>query len=312
MVGAVNVNSGKEIARAYGRRADRLAGFAFVDETKPTVVRAAWPAQCRGMAVMVSGARTADEPERYSVTGAIETKAEGDRIGDAALGYAWHGWPIAPGAHPTPGQHGSWPVPLAAALPYRGPMGTNDVARCWHHHPHAVLLAAGLSIDVLAVRQPLASHLLDTLGEHGPIAALPDGWWLVFVEAGQPPEPLPGHTMRYHGPGSWVPLPPTRLGQGQLTWYIDPASTGWRPLRRDRLHHALCSGQPRPGHERQEPATTRPTAEPTTLPAGQPRRRRPPQRPAPSYQPRPKNITLLVAGDRPLFEVTHLTQQPPG
>jgi hypothetical protein len=36
------------------------------------------------------GTRTADEPERYSVTGAIETDAEGDRIGEAPLGYAWH------------------------------------------------------------------------------------------------------------------------------------------------------------------------------------------------------------------------------
>jgi hypothetical protein len=107
-----------------------------------------------------------------------------------------------------------------------------------------------------------------------------------------------------------VPLPPTRLGQGHLTWHIDPASTGWRPLRRDRLHHALRSGQPRPGHERQESATTRPTVEPTTLPAAQPRRRRPQQRRSPSRQPRPKNITLLVAGDRPLFEVTHIPQQP--
>ena len=238
-----------------------------------------------------------------------ETEAEGDRIGDAALGYAWHGWPIAPGAHPTPCQNGGWPVPLAAALPYQGPMSTNDVARCWHHHPHAVLLATGLSIDVLAVRAPLASQLLHTLGEHGPVAELPDGQWLVFVEAGQPPEPPPGHTGRYHGLGSWVPLPPTRLGHGHLTWHVDPASTGWRPLRRDRLHHALRAGQPASD---QKPATTRPIAEPTALPGAQPHRRRPHRRPSPLRQPRPKNITLLVAGDRALFEVTNISRQPPG
>jgi hypothetical protein len=241
------------------------------------------------------------------VTG--EPEAEGDRIGDAALGYAWHGWPIAPGAYPTPCRRGGWPVPLAAALPYHGPMSTNDVARCWHHHPHPILLATGGSIDVLTVRAPLASQLLDTLGEHGPIAKLPDGQWLLFVEAGQPPEPLPGHPMRYHGPGGWVPLPPTHLEQGQLTWHIDPASSGWRPLRRDRLHHALRTGQPSPAAE---PAPTSPAAQPTTLPAAQPHRRRAHQRASQPRQPRPKNITLLVADDRPLFEVTHLTQQPPG
>jgi hypothetical protein len=49
-----------------------------------------------------------------------------------------------------------------------------------------------------------------------------------------------------------------------------------------------------------------------TLPTAQPHRRRPPQRPAPSRQPRPKNITLLVTDDHPLFEVTHIPQQPPG
>jgi hypothetical protein len=53
------------------------------------------------------------------------------------------------------------------------------------------------------VRQPLAGQLLEMLGEHGPVAVLPNGRWLVFVEAGQPPELLTGHTMRYHGPGSW-------------------------------------------------------------------------------------------------------------
>jgi hypothetical protein len=240
-------------------------------------------------------------PERYSITGEPEPEAEGDRIGDAAFGYAWHGWPIAPGAHPAPCRRDGWPVPLTGALPYHGPMSTNEVARCWHHHPHAVLLATGLSIDVLAVPAPLASQLLHTLDRPGPIAALPDGQWLMFIEAGQPPEPPPGHPMGYHGPGSWVPLPPTHLDQGQLRWHIDPASTGWRPLRRDRLHHALLhAGQPRPD---QQPATT--------SPAAQPRHRRTPRRPAPSRQPRPKNITLLVTGDRPLFEVTNITRNHP-
>jgi hypothetical protein len=65
------------------------------------------------MAVMVSDERTADfdaaigprelllRHGAYSMTGEPETEAEGGRIGEAALGYAWHGWPIAPGAMPA-------------------------------------------------------------------------------------------------------------------------------------------------------------------------------------------------------------------
>jgi hypothetical protein len=52
----------------------------------------------------------------------FETEAAGDRIAESALGYAWHGWPIAPGAYPTPCRRGDRPVPLAAAQLYHGPM----------------------------------------------------------------------------------------------------------------------------------------------------------------------------------------------
>jgi hypothetical protein len=55
---------------------------------------------------------------------------------------------------------------------------------------------------------------------------------------------LLGRTMRYHGRQSWLPLPPTRIGQ-----------------------------HPSPPHTR---------------------------------QPQPRHLTLLVTGDRPQFEVTHL------
>jgi len=62
--------------------------------------------------------------------------------------------------------------PAAGTTTPRGPAGH----RTEHRRPRRV--------------QPLASHLLDTLGAHGPISALPDGQRLVFVEAGQPPEQL--------------------------------------------------------------------------------------------------------------------------
>jgi hypothetical protein len=31
-----------------------------------------------------------------------------------------------------------------------------------------------------------------------------------------------------HGPGSWVPAPPTRTPLGRVRWEVHPAVTGWR------------------------------------------------------------------------------------
>jgi hypothetical protein len=212
----------------------------------------------------------------------VTVEADGDRIGEAALRYAWHGWPIAPGTHPAPRRRGSWPVPLAAVLPYRGAMGTNDVARFWCDHPYPVLLAAGLAMDVFQVRQPLATQLLHALRQPGPVATLlPEGHWLFFVEAAQPPEQPPGRAVHYHGPGCWLPLPPTRIGRRQMSWHIDPASIGWRLVRRSWFDEVLRTVQPR-------------------------RRRHQPSSPQQSCA---RNLTLLVASDRPLFAETHVNPE---
>jgi hypothetical protein len=154
-----------------------------------------------------------------------------EETGDAALRYAWHGWPILPGAQPAEPRPGQWPAPLDAALPYRSPMGTNDVVRSWHGQPHPVLLATGLTIDVFEMPRSQGTELLQQLEPHGPVAVLPGGRWLFFVEAGPAPsdELLP-RTVRYYGEGGWVPLPPTRIGHRSVTWHIDPASVRWRML----------------------------------------------------------------------------------
>lgn len=227
------------------------------------------------------------------VTVAVDDAA----IGEAALRYAWHGWPIAPGGQPTPPRDDGWPAPLPGALPYRGPMSTNDVVRHWHH-PHPVLLAAGLTIDAFQLSQRDGTALLDKLGQHGPVAALPDGHWLLFIETGQPlPEELLGPTVRYHGAGSWVPLPPTRLGQRQLTWHIDPASTGWRLFRRDWFASGpRPAPPPRPLPQPHAPLST---LRPGSPPASPPRSRRP----------HPRHYTPRLASDCATFQVTSLNQE---
>jgi hypothetical protein len=227
-------------------------------------------------------------------------EVEGDGIGEAALRYAWHGWPIAPGVEPNPCPRNGWPVPLTAALPYHGPMSTNDVERYWHHHRHPVLLAAGLTIDVVEVRQSFGAELLQRSGQHGPVAVLPDGQWLFFVEVGTPPsDELLDRNVRHYGAGSWVPLPPTPIGEYPITWHTDPASAGWRPFRRTWFGgelHPVPPSRHRPTQHRAQPSQPRPRLRH----AGQPR----------SPEPPPRHHTQLVASNRATFQVTYPNQEP--
>jgi hypothetical protein len=101
-----------------------------------------------------SDSTPAGNPERPRCP--MTTDADSDAIGEAALRYAWHGWPIIPGTRPATPRMRGWPTPLAQALPYRSPISTNDVTRYWHHHDHPILLATGLTIDVLAARHRTA------------------------------------------------------------------------------------------------------------------------------------------------------------
>lgn len=224
-----------------------------------------------------------------------------DGLREAALRYAWHGWPIVPGTPPSTKCADDWPVPLEAALPYRGPISTNDVARYWQDEACPLLLVTGLTIDVVEVRQSLGSTLLEKAGRHGPVAVLPGRRWLFLVEAGKPPpdDDLLGRKVRHHGAGSWVPLPPTRLGQRPMRWHTDPASVRWRLFRHDQL-----SPVPRPATQPQP--TRRPPAPISQL---HPSHQHPDR--APSYTPGPRHHTLLVAGSRATVHVTFMHHGKP-
>lgn len=166
------------------------------------------------------------------------------QLRDAAFDYAEHGWPVAPGVRPVPHRRDGWPVPASVALPYHGPMNSTAVAMHWQRHPYSVLVGAGFQcLDVFRLRPPAAAGALQEIADtrqHGPVAVLPDEQWLFLVEAGDPPpNDVLGRQVRYHGPGHWVPLPPTRLGRRHVTWHIEPASTGWRLFPRARFFEAL-------------------------------------------------------------------------
>lgn len=172
------------------------------------------------------------------------------QLRDAALTYAEHGWPIAPGVRPVPRRRDGWPVPDPAVLPYHGPMNPNAVGMYWRERPYAVLVGTGFHwLDVFRLRQPTATKILESIsdaGKCGPVAVLPDEQWLFLVEAGDaPPAELLGRQVRYHGPGDWLPLPPTRIGRHAITWHVGPASVGWRLFPREELYKALRATRPR-------------------------------------------------------------------
>lgn len=171
------------------------------------------------------------------------------------------------------------------------------VATWWRVRPYSVLLATGRTFDVLDVPAYLGRAALDVTrpaGEpadvvdrragldrrnavparsatvadqvRGPVAVTPGGRWMFLVRPGEPLRPeldLCLYVVR-HGPGSWIPAPPTRLPEGAVRWVVPPEEIRWRlpepqPVQ-DLLVDALRSlapALPRPLVTAQLPAPRR-------------------------------------------------------
>lgn len=173
----------------------------------------------------------------------------------AAREYAAAGWPVAPGAwwddaesryrcaQPgcvTQGLHPTVPdvdSVLRRCMVNVGRAAVTDpglVACRWDRRPFAVLMPTGQVADVLELAPSIAPRVV-AASPPGPVAALPDGRVLLFTEVGTAPDPeLVGHGALHHSHGSWVPLPPSRLATGRVTWLRSPRVAGWRlPALRD-------------------------------------------------------------------------------
>ncbi|MEN3613397.1 bifunctional DNA primase/polymerase [Plantactinospora sp. ZYX-F-223] len=170
------------------------------------------------------------------------------RLRRIALRYAGHGWQVTPGAclarHrfvcgragcPTTGCH--------PALEQWEQSATADPARVatwWRLRPHSILLATGRAFDVLEVPAYLGRFALEQARPRlfgsisglvrGPVAATPGGRWMFLVRPGEPLRPELEHSLYVvrHGPGSWIPAPPTRLPEGTVRWVVSPEETRWR------------------------------------------------------------------------------------
>lgn len=163
---------------------------------------------------------------------------------DAALDCAERGWPVLPGVGaapgggcrcdrqdcPVPGAHPGDPELLAATVEPR------MTRWWWTTRPSApILLATGgrapCAVSLPAVAGPEAFAALDRGGlGGGPVVATPTRWALL-VRPYELPElgellnlqdEVPS-SLRFHGRGGYLPLPPSPLGRGPVAWVREPA-----------------------------------------------------------------------------------------
>lgn len=170
----------------------------------------------------------------------IELRAE-------AIGLAWHGWPVLPGTTPAtePGAE-TWSGPVPVHHDWADRLGAhpNEVADWWTGHPYSLLVATGKVVDAVEVDVELgkrAARLLRATGHPAPIVATPDGRWLFLTTvADNLPERLAtSGEVRWHGEGSWVPLPPTPFQHGVVHWRVKPDVWSWRLPEADAVHAVL-------------------------------------------------------------------------
>jgi Bifunctional DNA primase/polymerase, N-terminal len=173
----------------------------------------------------------------------IELRAE-------AIGLAWRGWPVLPGTFPAKAEADaevwSGPVPVHEDWADRLGAHPNEVATWWNNdQAHSLLVATGTVLDAVEVGDELgkrAARLLRATGYPAPIVATPDGRWLFLTTvADRLPERLASSgEVRWHGQGSWIPLPPTPFQHGVVHWRVKPDVWSWRLPEADAVHSVLA------------------------------------------------------------------------
>lgn len=159
-----------------------------------------------------------------------------------------HGWGVLPGPtcdglRYTTG-HCERPVDgLVPVLPSaRTVRNAREVWSWWKLAPYAILARAGEAFDVIAAPTALAieasCHPWFPL-DGCPVAMAPDGVrFLVRLGTALRPE-LGAHRVSVAEPRRVVPLPPTRVIAGHVTWWVHPEDVGWRLGDPDAVQAAL-------------------------------------------------------------------------
>ncbi|MER5857358.1 MULTISPECIES: bifunctional DNA primase/polymerase [Streptomyces] len=173
----------------------------------------------------------------------------------AALNYAEWQWPVLPGVAPDPRARSRCACPdpdctVPGAHPFDPGLlaATTDprmVRWWWTNRPAApIVLATGgkapcaVSLPALAASRALA--LLDRRGMRlGPVVASPTRWALLvkpysMEQLGEllyAKDFVPG-SLRFHGEGGYLALPPSETGQGGVRWERAPlpgSASPWVP-----------------------------------------------------------------------------------
>lgn len=173
----------------------------------------------------------------------------------AAVGYARHGWPIAPGAYPMEARFMCDRIgcPIHTCHPafedWQDAASTEpaQVAAWWSRRGHSVLLPTGEAFDVIETPGALGQAALEVLpaAHRGPVAVTPTGRWMFLVRPGDGlrPELSERLDVILHGEGSWVPAPPTRYPEGRVRWRVSPHATAWRLPYTYGVQQALVAAQ---------------------------------------------------------------------
>ncbi|QRP46570.1 bifunctional DNA primase/polymerase [Amycolatopsis sp. FDAARGOS 1241] len=184
----------------------------------------------------------ANWPDSWRSAFRIELRAE-------AIGLAWRGWPVLPGATPasiTGDDDLTWRRPVPARDDWREQIGTHahEVATWFSDRTRSLLVATGTALDAIEVDDELgkrAARLLRTLGHPAPIVAMPNGRWLFLTV---PAENLPAElaaqaSVQWHGAGSYIPLPPSPFQHGVVHWRVKPEVCGWQLPDPAEVHDVL-------------------------------------------------------------------------
>ncbi|MDO0926925.1 bifunctional DNA primase/polymerase [Streptomyces sp. TG1A-8] len=174
----------------------------------------------------------------------------------AALTFAteWQ-WPVLPGVAPDPEGRARCACPdpectVPGAHPFDpGLLAATTDARMvrwwWSERPNApiILATGGRAPCAVSLPAPAAAHALDLLDRHGmrlgPVIAAPARWSLLvkpysMEQLGEllyAKDFVPG-SLRFHGEGGYIALPPSETGQGAVRWERAPlpgSAAPWVP-----------------------------------------------------------------------------------
>ncbi|MGY6657651.1 bifunctional DNA primase/polymerase [Amycolatopsis sp. TRM77291] len=185
----------------------------------------------------------ANWPDSWRGAFRIEMRAE-------AIGLAWRGWPVLPGAEPAAltadGDDLTWRRPVPAQDNWRELTETHphEVATWFGDDTHSLLVATGTVLDAIEVDDELgkaAARLLRATGHPAPIVAMPNGRWLFLttVATSIPRELADQASVQWHGANGYIPLPPSPFQHGVVHWRVKPEVWGWQLPEAADVHDVL-------------------------------------------------------------------------